>query len=127
MVVIASSKQNMTLHRKPLERRTYSQDRYYALIKRQKAGKATFKELTELDEIVNRVPDIREKVIRESFMVDEPDEGTNNPGEKNDRYIQQANHHNLWHRIKTFLARTFTTQFFSIKTNGQANLKTTCY
>ena len=56
----------MAYLRKKLERRTYSEDRYYILIKRQKAGKATFKELTELDEIVNRVPDIREIVIRES-------------------------------------------------------------
>ncbi|HVV55624.1 MAG TPA: hypothetical protein VHC47_09880 [Mucilaginibacter sp.] len=58
----------MSYFRKKLERRTFSQDRYYILIKRQKAGNATFSELTELDEIVNRVPDIREKVIIENFF-----------------------------------------------------------
>ena len=66
--------------RKKLERRTFSQDRYYILIKRQKAGKATFNELTELDEIVNRVPDIREKVIIENFYAEEEGEQGTKPG-----------------------------------------------
>src|ERR1700757_1441644 len=66
--------------RKKLERRTFSQDRYYILIKRQKAGKATFNELTELDEIVNRVPDIREKVIIENFYGEEESEQGTTPG-----------------------------------------------
>jgi hypothetical protein len=63
----------MSYLRKKLERRTFSQDRYYILIKRQKAGKATFSELTELDEIVNRVPDIREQVIIENFYTEDKD------------------------------------------------------
>src|SRR3569833_2256921 len=62
---------NMSNFRYKLERRTISQDRYYTLIKRQKEGTATFNELTELDEIVNRVPDIRDLVIRENFGLDE--------------------------------------------------------
>ena len=112
----------MALHRKPLERRTYSEDRYYALIKRQKSGKATFKELTELDEIVNRVPDIREKVIRESFMIDDPDinEPTDNP---QNSITQQATHRSLWSRIKTFITRAFTTQIFVIKTGNSLRLR----
>lgn len=63
----------MASHKKPLERRTYSQDRYYILIKRQKAGTATFNELEELDEIVNRDVTIREKVILESLEAEEMD------------------------------------------------------
>jgi hypothetical protein len=70
----------MGYFRKKLERRTFSQDRYYILIKRQKAGKATFNELIELDEIVNRVPDIREKVIIENFYPDEENEQGSTPG-----------------------------------------------
>lgn len=59
-------------HRKPLERRTFTQDRFDILIKRQKSGKATFNELTELDEIVNRDPAIRESVLIEMQETDTP-------------------------------------------------------
>jgi hypothetical protein len=68
----------MGYFRKKLERRTFSQDRYYILIKRQRSGEATFSELEELDEIVNRVPDIREKVILENFYSDD-EEGKKTP------------------------------------------------
>ncbi|MBS1530887.1 MAG: hypothetical protein JSU01_11300 [Bacteroidetes bacterium] len=64
-------KDTMGYFRKKLERRTYSQDRYYILIKRQKSGEASLHDLEELDEIVNRVPDIREKVILENFYADD--------------------------------------------------------
>jgi hypothetical protein len=103
----------MGYFRKKLERRTYSQDRYYMLIKRQKAGEATFNELIELDEIVNRVPDIREIVIRENFMTaDEP--GLNEP------FDQDGNEYNLqdnksfrssfWNKLQSLIDRIFTTQ-----------------
>jgi hypothetical protein len=59
-------------HRKPLERRTFTQDRFDILIKRQKSGKATFNELTELDEIVNRDPAIRESVLIEMQEIETP-------------------------------------------------------
>lgn len=63
-------------HRKQLERRTFLQDRFDILIKRQKNGTATFNELTELDDIVNRDP-----AIRESILV-EMQEGTEPPDEQ---------------------------------------------
>ena|ERR1700744_84785 len=50
---------------KPLIRRTMSQERFEVLIKKQKSGEATFRDLTELDEIVNRVPDIRLTILEE--------------------------------------------------------------
>jgi hypothetical protein len=112
----------MSLQRKPLERRTYSQDRYYALIKRQKAGKATFKELTELDEIVNRVPDIREQVIRESFMIDNPGD-MDDPGKEDNAQLQKVHHLSVWNRIKTFISRAFTTQFSAQKMDNPAILR----
>jgi len=99
----------MSYFRKKLERRTYSQDRYYILIKRQKAGVATLSELTELDEIVNRVPDIREKVLRENF--DEfGSEGDGTPGDQPpaEKLIQPPVRQNLWSRIRSLLKHTFT-------------------
>lgn len=112
---------NMAYLRKKLERRTYSQDRYYILIKKQKAGKATFKELTELDEIVNRVPDIREKVIRESFMIDttpDLDLPPNDPGQGGNSYRHPIQHNTFWNRVKSFITRTFTSQISVIKPAG---------
>ena len=63
--------------RKYLERRTFNQDRFDILIKRQQRGVATFNELTELDAIVNRDPTIRESVLEEMQAInDPPDEPT---------------------------------------------------
>ena len=112
----------MAQHRKQLERRTYSQDRYYILIKRQKAGKATFKELTELDEIVNRVPDIREIVIRESFMNDEEEVNspTDFPGQNTNLLPQPTQHRNFWNHLKSLIGRVFISQMSVIKKSGLA-------
>ncbi len=115
----------MAYLRKKLERRTYSQDRYYILIKKQKAGKATFNELTELDEIVNRVPDIREKVIRESFFIDNtPDISTppTNPGGNDKLYKQPLQRQTFWNRIKSFIARIFISQISVIKFGSLATI-----
>lgn len=100
---------DMSYFRKKLERRTFSQDRYYILIKRQKEGKATFSELTELDEIVNRVPDIRDLVIRENFGGEdnETDNPTNEPPNHHLVSTATTTHPNLLSRIKNWLNRTF--------------------
>jgi hypothetical protein len=112
--------------RKKLERRTYSQDRYYILIKRQKAGKATFKELTELDEIVNRVPDIRDIVIRESFMTEEDmddiNTSQNDPGNSDSLTAQSAHPKNFWNRIRSYITRAFTSQISAAKAGDLASL-----
>lgn len=71
MLYVASREVSMK-HHKQLERRTFTQDRFDILIKRQKSGKATFNELTELDEIVNRDPAIRESILEEMQAVNEP-------------------------------------------------------
>lgn len=106
----------MAYFRKQLERRTYSQDRYYILIKRQKAGKATFNELTELDEIVNRVPDIREKVIIENFMTDD-EADLNGPSDQAGamNHIQNLPPRNFWDRLQSLLHRVFNVQASEIK------------
>jgi hypothetical protein len=50
---------------KPLIRRTFLQERFMILIERQQAGEATFDELTELDELVNRDPKLRGIILEE--------------------------------------------------------------
>lgn len=115
----------MSYFRKKLERRTYSQDRYYILIKRQREGRATFNELTELDEIVNRVPDIRDLVIRENFGEDENETNnpTNDPLNQNPTTaIHPLQHHNLWSRIKNWLNRNFNEQISTTKEKDLAPL-----
>jgi len=115
----------MSYFRKKLERRTYSQDRYYILIKRQREGTATFSELTELDEIVNRVPDIRDLVIRENFGEDEneTDSPTNDPLNQNPTTaIHPVQHQNLWSRIKYWLNRNFNEQISTTKEKELAPL-----
>ena len=105
----------MAHSRKILERRTYSEDRYYTLIKKQKDGTATFKQLIELDEIVNRVPDIREKVLRENFeeFAGDNDESENDVLKQEPQVNYQTN---LWEKIKTFVARIFIEQFHTLST-----------
>ena len=115
----------MSYFRKKLERRTYSQDRYYILIKRQREGRATFNELTELDEIVNRVPDIRDLVIRENFGEDESETNnpTNDPLNQNPTVtIQSSQHKNLWTRIKNWISRNFNEQISATKEKNLAPL-----
>ena len=80
--------------RKQLERRTFLQDRFEILIKRQKSGEATFNELTELDEIVNRDPEIREKVIRESMLMQDVNDAGDLPaGPESRGALLQPEHH----------------------------------
>jgi len=114
----------MSYFRKKLERRTFSQDRYYILIKRQKEGKATFAELTELDEIVNRVPDIRDLVIRENFggednEIDNPSNGPTNQGFVSTTVTPRPN---LLTRIKNWLNRNFTAEISATDNSARAQL-----
>ena len=115
----------MFLHRKQLERRTYSQDRYYILIKRQKAGKATFNELTELDEIVNRVPDIREKVIIENFMEEDDADLTTPPdhtGMADNLQQPKPAHQNFWQKLQALVNRIFNSN--AVEAGTKATLGT---
>jgi hypothetical protein len=54
----------MKYHKHP-EQRTFLQDRFEILIKKQRKGTATFLELTELDDIVNRYAVIRDSILDE--------------------------------------------------------------
>lgn len=103
----------MGYFRKKLERRTFSQDRYYILIKRQKSGEASLHELEELDEIVNRVPDIREKVILENFYGEEEPGRNTPPAGPFDKMTQQPRRKNLVEAIRSLLHRLFINQLRS--------------
>jgi len=97
-------------HGKPLERRTFLQDRFEILIQRQKSGKATFNELTELDEIVNRDPELREKVIREDILMEEPVD-FDEPPAANESATQLVKPKNIITLLKESLSKLFISRF----------------
>ena len=108
----------MTYHRKRPERRTFLQDRFEILIRRQRNGEATFSELTELDEIVNRDPELRERVIRESMLMEETDdynEPSNELPVEENTFIKPVKRRNLLDRMKALISRIFTSHISAIK------------
>jgi hypothetical protein len=93
-------------HGKQLERRTFNQDRFEILIKRQKNGIATFNELTELDEIVNRDPEIREIVLEEMQDADTP----NPPNDDQIQMVEKPVRKSFIEKIKAFINRLFAVE-----------------
>jgi hypothetical protein len=92
------------------ERRTYLQERFEILIKRQKEGTATFNQLTELDEIVNRDPELRERVIREDILMEDPsDSNTATPVSESESI--RPGYKNVFEQIRAFLQRIFNLKF----------------
>jgi len=92
---------------KPLIRRTFSQERYEILIKRQREGRATFNELTELDEIVNRDPTIREIVLIENHFIPGADDNNNSDTDLLKDTTKQPQRHNVFTWIKDWFERIF--------------------
>jgi len=92
---------------KPLIRRTFSQERYEILIKRQREGKATFNELTELDEIVNRDPTIREIVLIENHFIPGADDNNANNNDHLNEAIKQPKRSNIFTWLKDLFERIF--------------------
>ncbi len=92
-------------HNKKLEQRTFLQERFEILIKKQKAGTATFNELTELDEIVNRNATIRDRILEEMQEFNGPSKGVE-PQEF--LLIDAKEPFNLWKKVKSFIGRIFT-------------------
>lgn len=93
-------------HRKPLVRRTFLQERYEILIKMQRDGKATFNELTELDDIVNRDPTIREIVLIENYFMPDNDENSDQASPAKET-IKPAPQTSFFDRLKDFFGRLF--------------------
>jgi len=54
-----------------IERRTFIDDRFDILIKKQREGTASFNELTELDNLVNRYPEFRKIILDEMTDTDQ--------------------------------------------------------
>ncbi|HWZ02514.1 MAG TPA: hypothetical protein VNX40_02825 [Mucilaginibacter sp.] len=108
--------------KKQPERRTFLQDRFDILIKRQKSGKATFSELTELDEIVNRDPELREKVIRESMLMEGYDdfEEPMNQTQNEEPVLQHVSYRSLLSRIKSLISRIFNSLIVTVKPGNAA-------
>jgi len=92
-------------NQRPLIRRTLSQERFEVLIKKQLRGTATFKDLIELDEIVNRDPAIRENILEEMHDIEHPsqDEGTHNSIQN----VPRQKPTSIIDRIKEFFSRLF--------------------
>lgn len=88
-------------HNKNLEQRTFLQDRFEILIKKQQAGTATFLELTELDDIVNRHAAIRETILQEMREADGPPD---KPVEKDTSFAAKKQTGSLFNRLKLFFA-----------------------
>ncbi|TSD66768.1 hypothetical protein FFF34_005030 [Inquilinus sp. KBS0705] len=90
---------------RPLIRRTFLQERFEVLIRKQMDGSATFKDLIELDEIVNRDPKLK------GIILDEMQEASHPPqGDKPQDIIPQTNQaktKSIIGRIKSFLNRLF--------------------
>jgi hypothetical protein len=91
-------------HHKKLEQRTFLEDRFEILIKKQKAGKASFNELTELDEIVNKHAAFRERILEEMHIADGP---SNNPANEELTLEVKKQPVNLLSVIKSFVGRLF--------------------
>lgn len=91
-------------HSKNLEQRTFLQDRFEILIKKQKKGEATFTELTELDDIVNKYASIREQILEEMH---EPNPPSGDNAEDHLHYSHKQPVRILA-MIKSFFGRVFT-------------------
>ena len=91
-------------HQKGLRRVTFSQERFEILIKKQKNGEASFSDLVELDEIVNRVPDIRHIILEETEGTDTP---TDEPGQQDIITLKEHKSQGLLNKIKAFFNQLF--------------------
>lgn len=92
---------------KPLIRRTFLQERFMILIERQQAGEATFEELTELDELVNRDPKLRGIILEEMAEPTPPANFPFNEGIKKVALPSQPTLiERLWSYIKNLLYKS---------------------
>ena len=102
-------------HSKKLEQRTFLQDRFDILIKKQKEGTASFIELTELDEMVNRYAPIREAILEEMREFDGPPDSA----AKQDNVIApKPQTAGMLSRIKALMGR-----FFCLLTGEQQRVR----
>jgi hypothetical protein len=101
-------------HPQKPERRTYSQDRFDILIKKKRNGQASFKDLTELDEIINSDLTIRAKVLEEMKL--ESEDFSDNQPESQEKF-HAAKKINLIELFKSWTKRLFFIKAGYILTN----------
>jgi hypothetical protein len=107
----------MARHHHPPERKSFLQDRFDILIKKQKAGTASFKELTELDEIVNRDPGIRNRVLEEMHQNNFPADG-----DAENEVQPETTVSKLFHQLKSLVTRAFLFRLFGTKSSSRLML-----
>jgi len=95
-------------HNKVPERKTFIQERFEILIKKQKSGEASFNELTELDEIVNKNAAIREQILEELQAIkNQSDDMTIR--ENSPQILKEPRR--FWLSIKLFFDRLFSSAY----------------
>ncbi|MBD1367247.1 hypothetical protein IDJ77_25775 [Mucilaginibacter sp. ZT4R22] len=97
---------------RPLIRRTFRQERFDILIKKQRNGNATFNDLTELDDIVNRDPEIRESILEEMHEHEHPTEG---PKQEEIVIVETTKPPGLLQQLKLFINRLFMVEANGLK------------
>jgi len=98
-------------HQKPLIRRTFLQERFEILMKKQQSGEASFNELTELDEIVNRDPKLRYIILEEMKGSD-----CDNIQQEEIMLIEASKPQNLFDKLKSLINHllSFNAQLFQL-------------
>lgn len=91
-------------HQKPLIRRTFLQERFMILIELQQSGHATFEELTELDELINRDPKLRDIILEE---MEEEKHISASPPQKMIIHVQQIKPQSLLEKMQSFFRNLF--------------------
>jgi hypothetical protein len=109
-------------NRKQLERRTFLQDRYDILIKKLNEGEASFAELTELDDIVNRSAYIRNQVLSQMQGIDDSSDDKTTK-ELPVEFVTPPE--NLMEKVKQFLGNIFTLKFTNRRSSF--NFKNACF
>ncbi len=90
-------------HQKPLIRRTFLQERFIILMELKEKGIANFDELTELDELINRDPKLRDIILEEMEETNAP---LNTP-DNNILHVAEVEPRNLIDRLSSFINGLF--------------------
>ncbi|WP_454802511.1 hypothetical protein [Mucilaginibacter phyllosphaerae] len=105
----------MSRDNKYIIRRTLSQERFEVLWKKRRDGKATLRDLTEMDEIINRDEGVRRFVLEE---MEKPETPTDNQ----DMLMPPAiKHQSIISKIKGFFNRLFNMVTAPAKLSATAN------
>lgn len=86
-------------------RRTVSQERFEVLWTKRRNGQATLRDLTEMDEIINRDEGVRQFVLGEMESEDNPTR--NNNDFQNTLQNKQVVQHSFSEKVKAFLNKLF--------------------